>query len=246
MSDLTMVPGVELHKLSEPSLPKAIAFGRSLVTTPFFGFLDDDDELLPESLDKRLEVLNGRPDVDFVVTNGIRRKGTSEEMVLEGLSSVPDDPLSKLVAQNWLASCGALFRTTSVGTRYFDDYHKYAEWTWLAYRLSIDGKRLAVIDEPTYVINETPGSLSTTSEYQRANVALYRRMLALDPPSHVRRLIRDRYTKAVHDLSDHCLRHSRLAEATLLHLKSLVAPGGLRYLPYSRHIAKAALKETFK
>ncbi len=45
---------VQVDRQQEGSLPIALARGRSLVQTPFFGFLDDDDELLPGALDRRL------------------------------------------------------------------------------------------------------------------------------------------------------------------------------------------------
>src|SRR5690348_6425889 len=39
----------------EGSLPLALRYGRSLVSSPFFCFLDDDDEYLPGGLWQRLQ-----------------------------------------------------------------------------------------------------------------------------------------------------------------------------------------------
>lgn len=234
-------PGVELHRLSEASLPKAIAAGRAEVRTPYFGFLDDDDELLPGAVDARLRVLRSKQDCDLVAANGIRRTVAGDVAMLKGLDVVPGNPLRRLFEQNWLPSCGALFRTASVGREYFDDYHAYAEWTWLAFQLAMDAKRVAILDEPTFIVNDTAGSLSKSAAFRSAYLHLYRRMLARNPPGEIRRILHRRISDALHDMSCSALERRALAEAARLHLRSMLYPGGIQYLSYSRHILKAAL-----
>lgn len=234
-------PGVELHQLPEPSLPKAIAFGRSIVKTEFFGFLDDDDEMLPGAIDERLALHLSNPDCDLVVSNGIRRSASGDKTMLDRLESVPANPLTSLFEENWLPSCGGLFRTSMIGQGYFEDYHPYAEWTWLAYRLALEGKKVAIINTLGFVVNDTPGSLSKSVAYDNAYIALYRRMLERNPPSMVRKIILRRMANALHDQSTASLNRGAILEATRKHVESMLLPGGMRFASYSRHIAMQAL-----
>ena len=234
-------PIVTVHHLAEASLPKALATGRCAVETEFFGFLDDDDELLPGSIDARLAVLRANPGYDLVATNGIRRTCNGEEPMFKHLATVPADPLVALFNENWLASCGALFRSTSVSRAYFDDYHDYAEWTWLAYCLCLNKRRVAVVDEPMFIVNETIGSRSKSIAYQNSYLALYLRMLTNPLPPNIFRIVRGRLASALHDSSVDSLSRGEIWSATKLHLRSLALPGGLRFASYSRHIALAAI-----
>ena len=233
--------GVELHRLPEPSLPKAIAFGRSVVRTEFFGFLDDDDELLPGAINERVKTYLSKPNCDLVVSNGIRRTALGDQLLLTRLESVPADPLTSLFEENWLPSCGGLFRTATIGQGYFVDYHEYAEWTWLAYRLAIEGKRVAIVNRPTFVVNDTPGSLSKSVAYDNAYIALYRRMLDRNPKASIRKVILRRMASALHDQSSASLKRGETFDAARSHFHSLFLPGGLRFLSYTRHIARQAL-----
>jgi glycosyltransferase involved in cell wall biosynthesis len=233
--------GVELHRLPEPSLPKAIAFGRSVVRTDFFGFLDDDDELLPGAIDQRLKIHLSKPDCDLVVSNGIRRTAFGDQTLLTQLELVPADPLTSLFRENWLPSCGGLFRTATIAQGYFEDYHEYAEWTWLAYRLALDGKRVETLNRPTFVVNDTPGSLSKSVAYDNAYIALYRRMLNCHPNIPIRKVILRRMANALHDQSSASLKRGEVFDAARKHLQSMLLPGGLRFFSYTRHIARQAL-----
>lgn len=146
------------------------------------------------------------------------------------------DPLAALFRQNWLASCNALFRTASITGEYFANPHPYAEWTWLAFRLSMAGKQLAVIDEPGFRINDTPGSLSKSGAYKTSYFSLYERMLAGSPPAHIAKTFRMRIGAAWHERSADALTKGVWLEAMQCHMRSLLQPGGLRYLAYSRRL----------
>src|SRR5690606_14394 len=62
------------------SAPKACEYGRSLIQTTYFGFLDDDDELLPNALSVRLGAFSKNPNADVVVTNGYNHFGETKEL----------------------------------------------------------------------------------------------------------------------------------------------------------------------
>lgn len=229
-------PDVMLDFLKEPSLTAAILKGRQLVRTRFFSFLDDDDEYLPESIDKRRAVLEDSPGIDLVVTNGFRREGGADRLAFNRLPSAISDPLSSVFKAIWLCSCNALYRTASVQENYFEELHARAEWTWLAFNLALDGKKVSAIDAPGFRIHDTPGSLSKSQEYQEAYLALYQRMLLKKPPTAVARLIRERAASAWHDRSVQALNRGDRVDALMSHTRSLLLPGGLRYLSYTRRL----------
>lgn len=233
---LQAMQDITLLSLPEPSLPKACLAGRKAVETPFFCFLDDDDELLPGSLDMRLAPLKADRTVDVVASNGYVRRGGSERLLYQHLVRVPAAPLQALFRENWLASCGALFRSDSVGTTYFENFHTYAEWTWLAFQLGMAGKTIAVVDQPTFRIHDTPGSASKTTAYHQAHASLHQKMLASVPPADVARLIRRHIGAHLHTEADTLRRNGAFLSAWGAHLRSLTYPGGLRYLSFSRHL----------
>lgn len=240
---LRATSGVKLFQLQQPSLPEALLYGRKTVETEYFCFLDDDDELLEKSIDVRLELMDSNRELDLVVANGYDSRFGLDGLRYANLSAFSADPFSSLFVSNWIASCGALFRSSSVGVGYFKNYHKYLEWTWLAFQLMMDQKRVAFIDFPCYVINDTSGSLSKSTEYDAAHQSLNNRMLQQKPPSRIRKLIRMRMSASAHMASEAALRRGDIWVAILMHLKSMLMPKGVRYLLYSRHIVFQIFKK---
>lgn len=230
------MPDVLVHQVKRGSLPYAIEVGRSLVSTPFFCFLDDDDEYLPNAIDLRLSVLDADASLDLVVTNGYRCSGSADSTALGTLGAVSRDPLRALFDGNWLASCGALFRSGTVGPDVFRDVNAYTEWTWIAFQLARGRLRIAVLDKPTFRIYETAGSASKSDAYRHAFLGLYRRMLAAGLPRDLRRSVRWRMCDARHDLSEIEWQRGNLGAAWRFHLSSLLSARGLRYLPYTRRL----------
>jgi glycosyltransferase involved in cell wall biosynthesis len=219
----------------EGSAPLAQRHGRSMVQTEFFAFLDDDDEYLPQALAHRCTPLLADPSLDFVATNGYRRLGTEDRIVVSNAQSVQADPLAALTRENWLASCGGLFRTASVSLDYFDNPAPFLEWTYLAYRLALDFK-MAFVDVPTFRINDTPASLSKSAAYREAELSVLLHIAGLPLPRAVGRQVRGKVGRVYHDLSFEARLQGQGARAWLLHARSLLLPGGWRYLGYSRKL----------
>lgn len=227
---------IKLIKESTPSAPNAVRAGREVVETPFFSTLDDDDEYLPGSTDRKLAALLNEPDAALVVANGFRSLNGKDELLYAHLARVPSDPLGTLFETNWLASCNALYRSDRVMPELFRDFHPYAEWTWLAYRLVMSGKKVIVLEDPCFRYHLTPQSLSQSGAYRDAYPALFERMLAHSPPARIRRLIRRKLSAALHDHSIALLQAGRRGEAVAAHLRSLFLPGGSRYLTFTRRL----------
>ena len=237
------LPGVHTLRLEEGSLPKAQLAGRREVRTPFFAFLDDDDELLPGSSLQRLKAIEDDEQTDLAITNGWREMAGERHTMHDNLGDITADPLRALLTCNWLASCAAAFRTAGVGVEFFEESQPYAEWTWLAFRLCLAGKRVAVIDQPGYVIHDTPGSLSKTRAYRRSYLELFDRMLAANPPSWAREMVLRKRSAALHDLAVQSLAEGSITEAWNLHLGSL-SPWrfGRRYFWFGRRLVIGQVK----
>lgn len=231
----------------EGSSPKAVSLAVPLVDTEYFGFLDDDDQFLPHALNQRLALIQTKPEADIVLSNGYIRKGGIDALYLQHLEAVIRNPLVAFFVENWLPSCGALFRRSSVGVSYFQNYHPYAEWSWLAFRLALDQKKFCVLNTPTFIVNaDTPSSLSKSVEYERSYISLYQKMLMLSPTSDIHYELKKRLSQAHHDVSTRFLEEGKLRIAVEHHLSSLRYLPGWRFLPYTRHFATALFKKLVK
>lgn len=230
--------GVTVLYRDTGSAPLAQAAGRDLVDTPFFAFLDDDDEYLPGALAARLAPLRADPALDFVVANGYRARNGRDELAIGDSSAIMADPLDALCHRNWMASCAGLFRTSTVTPAYFADPAPYMEWTYLAFRLTAS-LRMRWLDEPTYRINDSPVSLSKSEAYLRSELDILERVLALPLPSRARHAVRRKIGRACHVFAEKSRREGKRAQAWRFHLDSLTQPGGWRYLPYSRKLVQA-------
>lgn len=225
---------IQFVYVSKPSLPNAILKGRELVETPFFSILDDDDEYLPDAIDMRINMLVNHSACDLVVSNGYVNTMQGDTIFYNNLKRVQSDPLQSLLKANWLASCGALFRTSSFGAPFFADYHPYAEWTWIAFKLGMDNKEIVILDKPTFRINNSTESLSKSVAYKNTYFSLFPKMLEKQPPPDIAKLIKKKIGAAFHDKSDNELKTGEYSKAMQSHLKSLCYPGWWRYIAFTR------------
>jgi hypothetical protein len=137
--------------------------------------------------------------------------------------------------QNWLASCAGLFRSATITADFFSNPAPYVEWTYLAYRLSV-ARRMHFVDVAGYRIHESATSLSKSDAYLNAELEVLQRVLALPLPAKVARAIRKKRGRTHHDCASRHLERGRMGAAWSHHLKSLVHPGGLSWLLYSRKL----------
>lgn len=232
-------PDIQFEYVDMPSAPNAVLCGRRLVQTPYFTTLDDDDEFVALATDVKLQVLENDCEADLVVTNTTHIRGDQVATWYSRLSEVPADPLTSMFFQTWLNSGNALYRTSSIGVEYFEDWKPFAEWTWLAYKLAIAGKKVSVIDTGLNIINVTSGSLSQSTAYEKSYLTLFESMLNAGPPPHVATMIKWKISAYWHDRAERLLREQRRTRALMCHLRSLLQPGGLKYVSFSRHFLRA-------
>ncbi len=232
MNELATQPDVHLIHRPEPGLRGAMLAGRDAVSTPFFCYLDDDDEYLAGALQARIVPLLADPAIDVVAGRGYRMEGT--QRAPSGRMS-EGDALLELTHHNWLTSCGAVYRSARIGREFFARSQDCFEWTWIAFELMLT-RRVHFIDHRGHLIHDTPGSLSKSAAYHRAHAGMVSRLLTLDLPAAVRHQLRIQQGRALHDLADHCRRARQWRPAWRWHLQSLLQPQGYRFAAYTRKL----------
>ena len=233
VEQLQQLKGIKLYLEPVAGLINARIIGRRLVETPYFAFLDDDDEYLPHAMRTRLDAMIANEQADLVVSNGYRFDGKVRSISAHNIADAKNDPFLALLDNNWLTSCGGLYRSEKIDANFFADTTEYAEWTYLAVKLSLH-YQIAFVDNPNYVINDTEGSLSKSVDYNTALTYVMERILELPLPAHAHQAVRRKYGCALHDLSTHYLENKEQGKALRCHLESLCQPGGLRFLLYTR------------
>ena len=209
--------------------------GRELVTTEFFCFLDDDDEILPNGLEPRLRALSSRPDVAFVATNGYYRSNGKDQIAVSNTDAVASDPLLAMTDQCWLASCGGLYRASRVDVTSFARMPRFLEWTYLGLKLA-STRKMIFLDQPTFRVHDSEDSLSKSPDYRAGAVATLQAALELELPPRVTRRLRTRLSEAHHNVAEDYLNIDNLRRAWAHHLASLAQPGGTKYLLFSRRL----------
>lgn len=235
-------PGVHLVHVPEPGLPGALRAGRALVDTPFFAFLDDDDELLPGALARRLAALEADSSAALAVTAGefVSVEGIRERTV--DLAAVSDDPVEALARGNWLASAAGLYRTAAIGPEVFANVPAYLEWTYVALRIALH-HRIAFVEDRTFVCHlGSPDSLSASKSYLRGQPGALQRIMDLSPPPGVQAAFRHKYVAALHHVSTRELSDGNYRSAWHYHLATLSRPEGFKYFSYTRHLIFQALR----
>jgi len=234
-SSLENYNNVVLKYQTEPSLPNAIHYGRSCVNTEYFCFLDDDDLYIPDTLYLRCQILDNNQDIDVVASNGLVKDGLASSLLFPNSLPLTDKPLEELFKQNWLASCGGLYRTKTIDTQYFKKSVKYFEWTMTAFLIALD-KKTAYLKEPTFIINKTEDSLSESLEYLEANPRFLELLLTYPLPQNIKKIIIQRRIASFHYISTVYLDQKNYKKAWLYHLKSLCSVHGIKYIPYTFHL----------
>lgn len=237
LAELTTRDGIRIHRVAEAGYSNALRVGREITTCEFFGFLDDDDELLPGALAARVATLRADSGAAAVVSAGlVERGGRHIPYPYRGLP-LGRDPLVELFRENWLPSgCAGLFRLAAVTTQHIAQIRPYREWTSLAFALLASGFRFAFLAEPGYRTYDTPESMMKEPEYLEVELPMLEGMLVAAPSRSVARAIRRQLVAAHHVRAEHRLHSGEVSAAWRSHLRSLRWPGTLRYLPFTRRL----------
>lgn len=229
-------------RLRTGSHPLARRVGAEVAEGEFLGFLDDDDELLADTFARKLAYFRERPEVDVLVTDGLRVSGGSTARVFPPAAERSPDLVEAMMQAGWSA-CSLTLRAQKVDLSVFDTELRHLEWTYMALRLATLHE-VGFLDEPTFrYYGDTPGSLSKSTAHSLAAPEVWRRLLRDFAGTRHEGAVRRRYGVECHNASWTHARQGNLRESWRLHLESLKAPGGLpAYLPFSRKLLLAALR----
>jgi len=211
----------------------ATAVGRSLVSGSFFSFIDDDDEFLPNALRSRIAYLIEDPTLDCLATNGYYFTQGTRRHVFPDVRMFHDDyVLPLLCGKNWMASNGATFRTSTVGSEYFANVSKHCHWTLVAYRIALN-KNVRFVPEMTFNVYDTPGSSSKGPGYVQGVADMFAQMLRESPPQRYLPYIKREYIRSLHCACSYARMNGDWKTAWRFYRATLAQRAGWKYLPYA-------------
>jgi len=137
--------------------------GLALAHGEYIQFVDDDDWLYTNAIEKKVTYFQANPSIDLVVNqveyvrNGIARNHSHISLPQHG-----EELLPYLLKHECLIAAVLMFRTVklrSLGG--WDDNLKFAEDAELAFRCIIAGQQIALVDEPLSAVRlGNPGKLT--------------------------------------------------------------------------------------
>jgi glycosyltransferase involved in cell wall biosynthesis len=214
---------------------KALAtlMGRAMVRGDFFCFLDDDDQYLPGALAFRANYLAERPLLDCVATNGYYVSERRVRPVFAKADRFARDGYveSLLHSRNWLASCGGMFRASTVPAAYFTNLTRHREWTLIAYRIATD-LRVEFVNRLGYRVYNLAGSQSKRSTYVDAGVEVLDAMLAWPRGARYAAALRRQKARAYRGAASYYRIYHDFGRAWSAYWHALRSPGGWRHAPY--------------
>lgn len=229
-------PMVRLIRTPVPGVSHARRLGVSLVETPFFSLLDDDDELLPDCLAPVMAAFEAGADV--VATNGLLEQGGRLTVKHARLTAYGEDHARALLDENWVSSGGTFCRTAGVPLELFEGLPNYMELTQLAMRMTMRC-RISRIDCQTFVYHLGAAEQATRSPaYLRAEPVVMRNIASEVARRDIRAGLRRKRSAALHDCAEYELAQENVGKAWRDHVASLIGGGGHRYLSYTRHLLR--------
>lgn len=229
--------GIVLHQEQQASMRVARAAGRKLVMAPFFAYLDDDDELIADSLMAPLQWFASHPECDVLVNNGyfVSPDGAMREST--HIATHVDHPAMGLLNECWLSPGASIFRTASIPASMLDADWSHLEWTHLAFELCAERKQLHFMDIKTVRYNDTPGSMSKQVRHHETALDLLR-LVRRDArlAAKIRRAADRKYLRTLHNLVPRYWERGEYGRAWHCHLQSLRPPDTFKYLLFSRKL----------
>ncbi len=231
-------------RLRSGSYPLARRVGAEMADSEFLAFLDDDDELLPNTLAPKIAYFRQHPEVDVLATDGLCVNGSTITKVFPPAEVRPADPIEMMMRVGW-GACALTLRAQKIDLSAFDSEFRHLEWTLSAFVLARRYK-FGFLDEPTYrYYADTPGSLSKSADGYIAPPELWRRLSQSYAGTRYYSAVRRRYGKVCHNASWECAQQGRVRDAWRLHAQSLLAPGGRAFVLFSARLTWVCVRGLF-
>jgi glycosyltransferase involved in cell wall biosynthesis len=234
-------PDVRVIRLRTGSYPLARRVGAEMADSEFLAFLDDDDELLPDTLRKRVEYFRQHPEVDVLVTDGLRINGSRVSRIFPPPEARSPDLIETMMRAGWGA--GALtLRAGNTDLAAFDAEFRHLEWTLTALQLA-RRYQVGYLDVPTYrYYEDTPNSLWKNAEHRFAALDVWRRLSKSYSGTPYESTARRRFGHVCHIASWELAQQGRVRDAWRLHVDSVSSPGGLAVLPFTAKLLFGSLR----
>lgn len=232
---------VHTIRLRSGSHPLARRVGAELADTEYLTFLDDDDELMPDTLGAKITFFREHPDVDVLATEGIIVNATAPGKGPKRSDARPSDTVRALMQRGWNA-CSLTVRAREIDLSVFDAELRHMEWTYVALALARRHK-VGFMDEPTYRYHaDTPNSLSKGMEHALAAPKVWRRLAELYRATPYRRVMLRRYGKECHYASLEAALRGKMRDAWHFYRESLRYSGARAIVPFSARFLSARLR----
>jgi len=208
----------------------ALRRGRELVTGESFCFLDDDDEYLPGALARRSLVLDANSKIDCVVTR-LERSSPAGHLVQSNADFAADLAGTLARGRNWMASCSASYRTSTVTMQFFDDLPRHCEFKVIAFRVA-SSLHVVALDMVTHRVHDSEGSLNKDPLHKVMEYEVFEKMLRWRDAGSRRALLRRSKARALHRAAEYYRQRGEFSRAWVHQWQSLTPPYGLRYVPF--------------
>jgi hypothetical protein len=232
---------VHVIRLRSGSHPLARRVGAEFANCEFLAFLDDDDELMPNTLAPKITYFRQHPEIDVLVTDGLRVSDSKVSKIFPPPEARYADFVETMIFTGW-GACSLTVRTRNIDLSAFDAEMRHMEWTLTALELA-RRYRIGFLDEPTYRYYETtPNSLSKSVEHNLAAPRGWRRLTISYAGTPYEALVRRRYGTMCHYASWGCAREGNMRAAWRFHAESMCSPGGVAFIPFSAKLILLSLR----
>lgn len=223
--------------LPEGNVSKARYHGIVQSNNNYFGFLDDDDELLPDSLRDRFDVLNADDSACVGVSNGYFFD-IEDHLHVDGsfYQEILNSTAFSFLKKNWFASPAALYKKSHIDIKLFNINYSYFELSYIFFKLLESHYKIAFFNIVAYrCYEDTVASASKSEAYRIAYPDMLKLILRMDLPQVIKVKLKRKYIVGLNSLSVYFLDNKKFKAAFLYHAKCLIN-GGFDYFPYTRRI----------
>ena len=238
--------GVKVLSLEVAGISNARFRGRQYVDTPYFLFLDDDDELYPFALHDLLGKFSlSESDVGLVIADAYNDYRSKNYGFYPSCSEIELHPLAALLDENWLIVQSTLFKTEVVPSRIFDIKTNSNECTMIAFNIALENIKIKVLDKVICVIHDKEDSESKTEHFITNEPYVIKWMLTKDVPREIKIKLHRKLAAAFHNNSMYYLKRNVFLAAFVNHVKSMLISAGDSYFLYGRHILNKFISRLF-
>ena len=190
--------------LAEGHVSKARYYGVVQSSNDYFAFLDDDDELLPNTLRQRFDALEANKDVSVAIFNGYTFNGQVDQLVVDDtfLQKVTKSIELSFFEKNMFGNPSGIFNKKNMDINVFDIELKYFELTYIFLKLIENRYRLIFINEVAYrYYQNTNMSASKSEGYMLALPDMLKEAISMDISDEIKNILKKKYITALNGLS---------------------------------------------